>query len=57
MRTAEDCGQALALVTAHLAAHRYGEAREICEELLAAYPEEPEVLHVAGLVRFRQGDT
>jgi predicted O-linked N-acetylglucosamine transferase (SPINDLY family) len=40
----------------HLAAHRYAEARQVCEPLLAAHPDEPEVLHLAGLVRFRQGE-
>jgi protein O-GlcNAc transferase len=47
---------ALAEAAAHLAAHRYAEARGICDALLTAHPDDPEVLHVTGLVRFRQGD-
>jgi protein O-GlcNAc transferase len=47
----------LAAVAEHLAAHRYAEAREICDRLLAAQPADPDVLHVGGLVRFRQGET
>ena len=53
---APDTAAALAAAAAHLAARRYAEARAICDRLLAAQPDDPEVLHVAGLVRFRGGD-
>lgn len=46
----------LAAAADHLAAHRYAEARRICERLLAQRPDDPEVLHVLGLTRFREGD-
>lgn len=46
----------LAAAADHLAAHRYAEARQVCERLLAKHPDDPEVLHVSGLARFRQGD-
>lgn len=46
----------LALAAEHLAAHRYGEARQIADRLLAAQPDDPELLHLSGLVRFRQGE-
>jgi protein O-GlcNAc transferase len=46
------------LAKAHeqLGAGRYAEAGQICDDLRAAHPDEPEILHVAGLVRFRLGD-
>src|SRR5258708_343910 len=46
----------LAAIANHLAEHRYGDARAICDRLLAASPEDPEALHMSGLVRFRQGE-
>ena len=46
----------LAKAREHLAAGRYAEAGRICNGLLAAHADEAEVLHIAGLARFRQGD-
>lgn len=46
----------LAAIAEHLAEHRYAEARAICDRLLAASPQDPELLHMSGLVRFRQGE-
>ena len=46
----------LAAAADHLAAGRYAEARGICERILAARPDDPEALHVSGLIRFREGD-
>jgi tetratricopeptide (TPR) repeat protein len=46
----------LAAAADHLAAHRYADARRICERLLAERPDDPDVLHVIGLTRFREGD-
>ncbi len=46
----------LAAAAEQLAAGRFGEARQMCERLLARHPGEPEVLHLAGLACFRTGD-
>lgn len=46
----------LAAAAEHLAAHRYADARRLCDRLLAERPDDPEVLHVSGLARFRDGD-
>ena len=46
----------LAAAAEHLAAHRFADARRICERLLAARPDDPELLHLSGLARFRGGD-
>ena len=46
----------LAAAADHLAAHRYAEARRVCERFLAQHPDDPEALHLSGLVRFREGD-
>jgi predicted O-linked N-acetylglucosamine transferase (SPINDLY family) len=47
----------IATTAEHLAAGRYIEARQVSEQLLAAHPDDPDVLHVAGLVYFREGAT
>lgn len=47
----------IAAIAQHLAAGRYAEARQISERLLATHPDDPDVLHVAGLVYFRDGAT
>jgi protein O-GlcNAc transferase len=57
MTAFDDLGGGLASAAAHLSAQRYGEARAVCDRLAAAYPDHPEVLHVRGLVLFRQGET
>ena len=46
----------LAAAAEHLAAHRYAEVRRICDRILAQRPDDPEVLHLSGLARFREGD-
>lgn len=46
----------LATAAEHLAAHRYSDARRVCERLLAHRPDDPEILHLSGLARFREGD-
>lgn len=46
----------LAAAADHLAAGRFDEAQRVCERLLAERPDDPEVLHLIGLTRFRQGD-
>ena len=40
----------------HLANARYDQARQLADRLLAERPDDPEILHIAGLVRFRQGE-
>jgi len=46
----------LATIGDHLANGRYAQARQIADRLLTEHPDDPEILHIAGLVRFRQGE-